>query len=95
MVVRRISNRSRSRKPSGAFSPLHFVAINALIRSFEPVVLEAAGTRLEVPAQLLPGVRAAFAVEQQPDLADHLRAADGAVGIVVRAGFGQGVALPG
>ena len=32
IVVRLISIRSRSRRPSGAFSPLHFLAINVFTR---------------------------------------------------------------
>ena len=36
IVVRLISIRSRSRSPSGAFSPLHFFAISFLTRSSTP-----------------------------------------------------------
>lgn len=48
-----------------------------------------------MPAQLFAGVRAAFTVEQQPYLADDLRAADAAMGLVVRAGIRRSTALAG
>ena len=36
IVVRLISTRSRARRPSGAFSPLHLVAISRFTRSSTP-----------------------------------------------------------
>ena len=58
-------------------------------------MLEAARARLEMLAQLFAGVGAALTVEQEPDLADDLRAADAAVGLVVGAGVRRSTALAG
>ena len=80
IVVRLISMRSRSRRPSGARSPLHLVAIKRLDPLLDAVMPQARRALFEVMAQLVAGLGGALAVEQRPYLGDH-RSALGVLGV--------------